>query len=57
MTMHRTTKINTLRYLVTLENEEREGIDTSIRNWQLALKQALPSGNKFDEDMKFDLIH
>ena len=52
----RTTKINTLRHLVTLEMEESEGIDTFIRKWQLALEQALSAGNKIDEDMKFDLI-
>ena len=27
-----------------------------IRKWQLALEQVLPTSNKIDEDMKFDLI-
>ena len=52
----RTTNINTLKHLVTLEMEESEGIDTFIRTGQLALEQAVLVGNKIDEDMKFDLI-
>ena len=51
----RTAKINSLRYLVTLEMEEREGTDMFIKKRQLALEQALPTGKKIDEDIKFDL--
>ena len=53
---NRTTKINTLRNLVTMEMHEDESIDTLIRNWQSALDSAVSEGNKIDEEMRYDLI-
>ena len=52
----RTTKIYTLRHLVTMEMNESDSIDIFIKNWQSALDAALSAGNKIDEEMKFDLI-
>ena len=52
----RTTKINTLRNLVTMEMNEDDSIETLIRNWQSALDSALSAGNKIDEDMRYDMI-
>ena len=42
---NRTTKINTLRNLLTMEMNEDNSIDTLIRNWQMALDLALSTGD------------
>ena len=52
----RTTKIYTLRNLVTMEMNESDSIDIFIKNWQFSLDAALSAGNNIDEEMKFDLI-
>ena len=39
-----------------MEMHEDESIDTLIRNWQSALDSAISTGNKIDEEMRYDLI-